>query len=237
MQCEENDLSREAGGTSCDAFETLISRACDGECTPEQLNVLGKHLSGCDDCRTLMKEYRALSDLMIARTAAQSCPPPPVVSREKRLLALPANRGLLLRLGGIAACAAFFLLGQFWGARSANEQFSNYLSPMVVSTPTLWRANSPSAAAYALSNPDAEQPFTDGIGKYRSAIADELRKGEIDWMNVRNLVEAMGELRVDLELLTIHMAFLDIQTGSSSYEVADSWERLGGNLNKVVYKP
>ncbi len=233
MKCEENDFFREAGNASCDAFESLISRACDGECTPEQLKILRKHLSECGDCRNLMKEYRALSDLMIARAVMQSCPPPPVVSREKHFF---ANRGLLLRLGGIAACIAFFFLGQLLGVRSANEQFSSYLSPMVVATPTLWAANRP-VTPYSLSNLDSEEPFTDGIGKYRSAIAEELRRSEIDWMKVRDLVEAMGELRTDLELLTLHMVFLDIRTGSSPYEVADHWERLGGNARRAVYKP
>jgi hypothetical protein len=100
----------------------------------------------------------------------------------------------------------------------------------------MWTAKT-QRAPYSAANMDSEQPFTDGIQKYRGAIADELRKSEIDWMKVRDLVEAMGELRTDLELLTIHMAFLDIRTGSSPYEVADHWERLGGGASRVVYKP
>jgi hypothetical protein len=49
---------------------------------------------------------------------------------------------------------------------------------------------------------------------------------------VRELVEAIGELRTDLELLTIHMAYLDINTGDSPYEVAEHWENLGGGAFK-----
>lgn len=236
MKYEEYDFPHHADNVSCDEFEMLISRACDGECTPEQLEALKEHLGECDDCRNLMKEYRELSDRMITRAAMQSCPPPPVVSREEHTPGFFANRDLLFRLGGIAACIAFFFVGHFFGVRNANEKFSNYLSPMVVATPTMWAANRP-VSPYVSSNLESEQPFTDSIEKYRSAIADELRRGEIDWMKVRDLVEAMGELRTDLELLTIHMAFLDIRTGSSPYEVADHWERLGGNLNRIVYKP
>jgi hypothetical protein len=182
-----------------------------------------------------MREYRELSDLTIASAAARACPPPPVVSRRK-MPSIFANRNLFFRLGGVAACVAFFLLGQFFGFRGASARLSNYMSPMVVATPSMWTARTQSVP-YSAANLDSEQPFTEGIQKYRSAIADELRKSEIDWMKVRDLVEAMGELRTDLELLTIHMAFLDIRTGSSPYEVADHWERLGGGMNRIVYKP
>jgi hypothetical protein len=74
----------------------------------------------------------------------------------------------------------------------------------------------------------AEQPFTESISRYRASIGAELRQEDVDWLKVRELVEAMGELRTDLELLTIHMAYLDINTGDSPYEVAARWEDLGG---------
>jgi hypothetical protein len=81
---------------------------------------------------------------------------------------------------------------------------------------------------------ESEQPFTDGISRYRAAIADELRRESVDWLKVRELVESMGELRTNLELLTIHMAYIDIRMGSLPAAVARHWESLGsGNEGEV----
>lgn len=224
----------------CEEIELLISMACDNECAPEDLEKLERHLRSCEDCRSLMKEYIDLRDLMMSRVLAYACPPPPTVCREKsalRKLTDGFGPRTLARFGGIAACLAFFLLGQYFGSTQTSRKITEYLSPIAVSTPSMWAAKTP-LTPLAASSMESEQPFTESIERYRASIADELRGDDVDWMKVRDLVEAMGELRTDLELLTIHMAFLDIRTGKSPYDVAEHWEKLGGGKSdRMVYKP
>ena len=74
---------------------------------------------------------------------------------------------------------------------------------------------------------ETEKPFVERINKYRKSIGEQLRNEDVDWAEIRRLVEAMGELRTDLELLTLHMAYLEIRTGSPASQVAQHWESIG----------
>ena len=227
----------------CDEYELLISKACDDECTPEELAKLKLHLCGCESCRQLMKDYSELSLLMTTRMAAMKCPQPPIGSRNniirmpdaRKLLPGRRTRRYVRQFVAVAACLLFFVMGHYIGFNQAGIRISETISPISVTTPSMWVAQR-SATPAAITGVESEQPFTDSIDRYRAAIGDELRNSDVNWMRVRELVEAMGELRTDLELLTIHMAYLDIRTGTSPYEVADHWETLG-TQNRVVYKP
>lgn len=227
----EYEVSR-GPGKDCGDFEILISKACDGECAEEELICLREHLRGCASCRALMKEYRDLSVLMAARSAALKCPELPAAAKGK-------NRSVIYRYMKYAvqaaACIAFFIFGHYAGFYHAGSVIVKMSSPAAVTTPSMWAAQRPESLLF-VSSGGAEQPFTDGIGRYRLAIGEEMRKDNVDWMKVRELVEAMGELRTDLELLTIHMAYLDIRTGSSPYEVAEHWESLGRS-SRAVFRP
>jgi anti-sigma factor RsiW len=214
----------------------LISKACDGECTPEELELMKEHLKGCPGCRKTLVEYREISMLMSARLTAVSCPPAPAVSSHApfalRFLSVPKAKVYALRAVTAAACVAFFFAGSLFGSSNARKEIAGNISPVAVATPSMWVAEKPDVTALSESL-EAEQPFTDSINQYRLAVSEELRKSDVDWLRVRELVEAIGELRTDLELLTIHMAYLEIRTGNSPYEVAEHWENLGG---KAAYR-
>jgi hypothetical protein len=187
------------------------------------------HLKGCSECRKTLIEYRELSALMTARLVTMSCPPAPRVSRATaplRLVISPRLRKYASAVAALAACFAFFVAGNLTGAERTKNEMAKNISPVAVATPSMWAARGASAAMLSVSV-ETEQPFTESISRYRSSIGEELRKSDVDWMKVRELIEAMGELRTDLELLTIHMAYLDISTGNSPYEVAAHWENLG----------
>ena len=230
-------------GRGCDEYELLISKACDDECTQDELAKLKLHLCGCESCRQLMKDYGELSLLMTTRMAAMKCPQPPTGSRSniirmpdaRKLVPGRRTRRYVRQFAAVAACLLFFVMGHYIGFNQANVRISETISPIAVTTPSMWVAQR-SLAPASIANVESEQPFTDSIDRYRAAIGDELRNYDVNWMRVRELVEAMGELRTDLELLTIHMAYLDIRTGTSPYEVADHWETLG-TQNRVVHKP
>jgi hypothetical protein len=221
---------------SCFECEPLISKACDRECSKEELALLKEHLQGCRECRRTLAEYREISLLMSARLTSMTCPPVPSVSRGKpfalRLLATPRARALAFRVAAAAACVIFFLAGNLAGSTKTRREIAENISPVAVATPSMWLSKK-TATDGASESQKAEQPFTDSISQYRAAIGQELRQSDVDWLRVRELVEAMGELRTDLELLTIHMAYLDIRTGNSPFEVAEHWENLSG---KAVYK-
>ncbi len=226
---------------NCYDYELLISKACDDECTPEEAEVLKAHLRECGECRATLSEYREMRDMMTAHLITLSCPPAPSTKARKHpVLRLLSNKTVHRYAGQAAAIAAsilFFVLGHHMGFEKANQQMATLASPTAVATPSMWAANRPANAA-SLANVESEQPFTESIGRYRTAVGMELRQSKVDWLRVRELVEAMGELRTDLELLTLHMAFLDIRTGASPAEVADHWEKLGTpSSGKAVFKP
>lgn len=227
----------------CEEYELLISKACDDECTEDELARLKAHLRGCERCRQLMRDYSDLSLLMTTRMAAMKCPQPPTGSRNN-IIRMPDARKLLpgrrtrryaRQFMAVAACILFFVMGHYIGFKQAGVRIAETTSPIGVTTPSMWVAQREVTPAL-IANVESEQPFTDSIDRYRTAIGDELRNSDVNWMRVRELVEAMGELRTDLELLTIHMAYLDIRTGTSPYEVADHWETLG-TQNRVAHKP
>lgn len=226
---------------NCFDKELLISKACDGECTPDETEILKAHLKECPECRRTLSEYRELRDLMTAHLVSLSCPPAPASAQRKhpivRLFAGRNVRRYAWQAFTMAASILFFVFGHYIGFSQASHQVRETPPTTVVATPSMWVANRPANPA-AMANVESEQPFTQSISRYRTAVGMELRQPKVDWMRIRELVEAMGELRTDLELLTLHMAFLDIRTGSSPDEVADHWEALGKpEGKKAVFKP
>jgi hypothetical protein len=223
--------------SECPDFELLISKECDGECSPEELRMLARHLAECPECRRTRSVYGEIRALAGARFVKMTPPEPPRAERVARRRALRRGnlRGILARLGGIAACILFFAAGRYWGQGAPRSEIFENASNVAIATPSMWVEGRSSGEVRV--NVEAEQPFTDSISRYRSAIGEELRKDNVDWVMIRELVEAMGDLRTDLELLTIHMAFIDIRTGSSPVKVAEHWEKLGKNDGKAVYAP
>lgn len=228
------------GPGGCYDFELLISKACDDECTPQEREILEAHLRECAGCRGTLSEYREMRDMMTAHLVTFSCPPAPT-RRERRhpvlrLLTGRAARRYAGQAAAIAASILFFVLGHHMGFVQAGRQASESASPTVVATPSMWAATGQANSAASV-NVESERPFTESIGRYRAAVGMELRQPKVDWMRIRELVEAMGELRTDLELLTLHMAFLDIRTGNPPAEVAERWENLGVPGGRAVLKP
>jgi hypothetical protein len=222
---------------ACPDFELLISKECDGECSPEELRALARHLAECPECRRTRAVYGEIGALVGARFVKMTPPAPPRIDMAERTRA--SRRGklkdALMRLGGIAACILFFAAGRYWGQGARAGEVLDNAPGVAVATPSMWVEGRSSGEVRV--NAEAEQPFTESISRYRSAIGEELRKDNVDWVMIRELVEAMGDLRTDLELLTIHMAYIDIRTGSSPVKVAEHWEKLGKNDGRAVYIP
>lgn len=218
---------------TCDEWEELISRAIDGECTVEEAACLRSHLDECHDCRETLRSYALIDDVVLMHSIrAEKMAPAPDVSNESRpAKAVPAKGGIFAKVpfiaASVAACALFFFLGETIGRKSAAETYASRIGAVTATSPAMWTAGNVFDCARTDAS-IAERPFSDSIKRYRSAVADELRKFDVDWDRARELLEAVGELRTDIELLTLHLAYLDIEAGRSRDEVADHWESLGG---------
>ncbi len=130
-----------------------------------------------------------------------------------------------------AAAAALLLLGRFWG-ESTRPLFPEVLSsdgalPALV-TPARWGMGGARGTPGSF-HPLSEAPFAERLRVAQEDIAEELRKTPPDWSRIRRLAELVGELRTDLELLALHMAYLDIVAGTSPDAVAERWHTLSGS--------
>lgn len=131
----------------CFDFELLISKSCDGECSPSEAKALGVHLAECGHCRHTLFEYRRVRDLMVARLVARSCPAsPPVVGGKFRLSALKKAFSPRRAAGWAAiaaACIAFFFMGRQLGVTQSRRAMPEMIPSNVAATPSMWVESSP----------------------------------------------------------------------------------------------
>jgi len=189
----------------CDEMESLVSRAMDGELQPKDRAGLEAHLEKCPDCRAAVRAFAGL-DLVLEKGADIPAPPPcPEVPTArplaawKRSFAFAAAAGLLV--------VAFFG-GAVWGERKAAREVPPPYGR--VASAALWeRAPDPVRHEAAL----AALPLSEAVSGYQLEVARLLAEEQVDWARVRSLVEAIGDLRTDMELLTIHVAYIEREQG------------------------
>ena len=87
----------------CTEIRPLISYYYDGEATPEERAKVERHLAGCEDCRRVLAEYRAISgDLR-----DMAVPAPPVGLRRDVWRAIEAQQASVgARVFGASAAGA-----------------------------------------------------------------------------------------------------------------------------------
>lgn len=238
----------EKNSCACGDMELLISMSVDGECSTADRERLRAHLSSCPECRSVRDEYERVQSLL-ERTVSMDAalaPPLPDVSgllddfaTKKNLRVVDfRRRGVRLAFSAAASLLLFFSGHSVGALRHAKvepatppvveqvPQTARLASAYVVSAPSMW-VSARGGEGDSSYEAQTEKPFVERINRYRSAIGEQLRTKDVDWEEIRRLVEAMGELRTDLELLTLHMAYLDIRTGSPASQVAKHWESMG----------
>ncbi len=202
---------------SCDEMEILISRAMDGECGPESLETLKRHLAECPECRATMRAYQRM-DLVLQRGSVPAAPPCPPVPAARR----PAAWKTAMAFAAAAVIAAVaFIGGSWWGGQKTARDLPAY--SRVASAARWEKAADPvrrEAARAAL-------PLSEAVSGYQQEVARLLREENVDWDRVRRLVEAIGALRTDMELLTLHVAYLEGEKGKSGSASA-AWSGLLG---------
>src|SRR4051812_11381263 len=87
----------------CNEIRPLISYYYDGEATPDERAKVERHLAGCEDCRQVLAEYRAISgDLR-----DMAVPAPPVGLRRDVWRAIEAQQASAgARVFGASAAGA-----------------------------------------------------------------------------------------------------------------------------------
>ncbi len=204
---------------SCEAMEPLISRVLDGECRPQDLKTLKAHLAECPRCRETIRAFSLVDSIL---ESAGDLPVPP------RCPKIP-GRGFTVRfpraaaLAAAAAIAAFaFLGGAWWGQQKGSRSLPPSYS--LVASAALWeKAPDPVRHEAAL----AALPLSEAVTGYQREVARLLRQKDVDWNRVRRLVEAIGALRTDMELLTLHVAFIEKEQGKTDPAGAAWWDLLG----------
>ena len=130
------------------------------------------------------------------------------------------------RMVAFAAAACFlavvFMGGAWWGGRKAARGLPPSYSR--VASAALWeKAPDPVRHEAAL----AALPLSEAVTGYQKEVARLLQQEQVDWERVRRLVEAIGALRTDMELLTLHVAFLEKEHGERGSAGA-AWSGLLG---------
>ncbi|HOV29169.1 MAG TPA: zf-HC2 domain-containing protein [Synergistales bacterium] len=204
---------------SCEKMEVLISKVMDGECSPQERKALKSHLAECLRCRETIRAFGRVDSLLESGKdlpAPPSCPKisePGVSSRFPKAAFLAAA----------AAVAAFaFLGGAWWGQQKAIRSLPPSYSR--VASAALWeKAPDPLRREAAL----AALPLSEAVTGYQREVARLLRQKDVDWERVRRLVEAIGALRTDMELLTLHVAFIEKEQGKTDPASAAWLDLLG----------
>ena len=230
---------------SCRDMELLISMSVDGECVAADREKLQAHISLCPECRSVQNDFERIQSLLERTVSMDAVIPPPMPDVSGLVCDAPAKSSQFTafwRQGGrlVLAVAASFLIffsGHYVGVRQYTTSSSASAKPVhsvqqiasayVVSAPSMWVSTRGGEKNTSAHEAETEKPFIERINKYRNSIGEQLRNSDVDWAEIRRLVEAMGELRTDLELLTLHMAYLDIRTGRPAYQVAEHWENIG----------
>lgn len=189
----------------CDEMEDLVSRAMDRELQPKDRTGLEAHLEKCADCRAAVRAFARL-DLVLEKGTDLPAPPPCPEMPSARPFAAWKRRFALAAAAGLLVVA--FFGGALWGER----KMARLLPPPYgrVASAALWeRAPEPARQQAAL----AALPLSEAVSGYQLEVARLLAEEQVDWARVRRLVEAIGDLRTDMELLTIHVAYIEREQG------------------------
>ncbi len=202
----------------CESMETLISKMLDGEISTDEKEVLSRHQAQCLHCRDLYEKHLQWSELLEGSQEGLQLPACPVVSKDPvRLFSLP----FFLKSGAAVTLIVLFFYGGFLtGDRRALNNIPSYAR---VGVPAVWTRSSPSLVT------DTRQlsPLQDLISEYQLLIGEELGQEEVDWQKVRIMVETLGSLRTDLEILALHKGSMD-ERDHKKGSPRETWQQMMG---------
>ena len=204
---------------SCDDMQELVSRAMDGECGENEREALRDHLAGCAECRAVMRAYGCMD---FALEKGIDIPPAPPVPQVRASRPTPSWRTAAMTAVAAGFAVLAFFGGAWWGqAREARSLPPSYGR---VAAAALWENTADPGRHEAAQ---AALPLSQAVTGYQLEVARLLGEENVDWERVRRLVEAIGALRTDMELLTLHVAFIEREQGKTGSAGA-AWSGLLG---------
>ena len=202
----------------CERMEMLISKMLDGEISTGEKEALSLHQAECSHCRDFYEKHLQWSELLAGSQEGLDLPACPAVSKEPvRLFSLPFY---LKSAAAVMLFGLFFYGGFVAGDRRALNNIPSYAR---VGVPAVWTRSSPSLVT------DTRQlsPLQDLISEYQLLIGEELGQEEVDWQKVRIMVETLGSLRTDLEILALHKGSLD-EGDHTKGSPRETWQQMMG---------
>lgn len=201
----------------CERMELLISKMLDGEISSGEKEEISRHQAECRHCRDFYEKHLQCSEFLAGSQEGFDLPVCPVISKDPVRSSMPFY---LKPAAAVMLLALFFYGGFLTGGRRALNNIPSYAR---VGVPAVWTKSSASLVT------DTRQlsPLQDLISEYQLLIGEELGKEEVDWQKVRVMVETLGSLRTDLEILALHKGSLgemDHKKGSPR----ETWQQMMG---------
>jgi anti-sigma factor RsiW len=190
---------------SCEDMEKLMSRAMDGECDARGLKILRAHLAECPDCRAEARAFERVDSILENGVDLPAPPPCPKMPVRRTPAWFP-------RAAAFAAAACLAGVAFFGGTWWSGQKTARNLPPSysLVASAALWE-KAPDSLRHEAAL--AALPLSEAVTGYQREVARLLQQEQVDWERVRRLVEAIGALRTDMELLTLHVAYLEKEQG------------------------
>lgn len=205
----------------CMEMEKLISAMLDNEISPAEKQKVLEHLEGCTHCQDFYREQVQYILMLQQNSEITEVPPCPDLET-----ANTRSSGILFYFRVAAAViliALTFYGGTLFGNRKAFDKIPTYAR---VAVPAVWGSDK--------SLPGAEQfsPLQKLIAEYQYRIGEELERDEVDWERIRIMLETLGSLRTDMELVSLHMGYIKAPSGNDSPSRNTWWDLIGDEIKE-----
>lgn len=201
----------------CERMELLISKMLDGEVSSGEKEEISRHQAECRQCRDFYEKHLQCSEFLAGSQEGLDLPACPVISKDPVRSSMPFY---MKSAAAVMLLALFFYGGFLTGGRRALNNIPSYAR---VGVPAVWTKSSASLVT------DTRQlsPLQGLISEYQLLIGEELGKEEVDWQKVRVMVETLGSLRTDLEILALHKGSLD-EMDHKKGSPRETWQQMMG---------
>lgn len=204
---------------TCRNMEMLISKMLDGELSQSDIEVVSGHITECPYCRKFYEEQKKYSEYFAHSLEDMNVPPcPSLLEKRANIIQLFPY----LKIGAaVLLVAVVFYGGILWGEKNTMDRIPTYAR---VGAPAVWVKNTTS---HMKMDRDQLSPLQDLISEYQFQIGKELGRKDVDWQKVRTMLETLGSLRTDLELLSLHMGYMDGALNTTSSPQNTWWKMIG----------
>jgi len=189
----------------------------DGELLPDERDRLLDHIRECPECREILSDFQNQVTFLDSEIPGLEGPPCPEFPSGKGLRHLPLwVKGMAVALFMIS-CG---LIGYYMGTEKTMGNIPSYAR---VVAPAVWMGQ---RDPQSINDREKLNPISRVISQQQYRLGLELNREEINWEEVRYLVETINSLRTDLELLSLHLLYIEKNDRPGSF--SSSWWEMTG---------